>query len=300
MIGTDNVSGALKDTRGRSIPLADGRRLGFAEWGERDGTPVFLFHGIPGSRLFRHPDASLTRQTGVRLLTVDRPGIGLSDPKPGRTLRAWGRDVVELADALGIGEFAVAGISGGGPYAMALGCVHGERVTRVGLISSLGHFDVPAVQARMRETTPWLMRIFFADGRLLRIVLGLAARRARSSPDHFLRLLTRSFASVDREILAQPAVHEIYVRDTLETYRQGGRGHAEDMLALGRPWGFLPEDLRSEVRLWHGGADRSVPVAIAQAMTEVLPRCRARFYPGQGHLVIFNIWTDVLRSLTGQ
>jgi pimeloyl-ACP methyl ester carboxylesterase len=293
------VNRSGQETRGRSIALQDGRRLGFAEWGEPSGAPVFLFHGIPGSRLFRHPDEGLTRQAGVRLITADRPGIGLSDAQHRRTLRDWAHDVRALADALGVARFAVAGISGGGPYALACARLHPERVTRVGLISSLGHFGVPAIRARMRKATPWLMRTLLLHPGVLRAVLSLAARRARRAPDRFLHALTRSFAPVDRELLAQPDIHAVYVSDTLEVYRQGGRGHADDIGALGRPWGFGPADVATPVQLWHGEEDRSVPVAVGRMMAQCLPTCSARFYPGQGHLLLLNMWTDVLRCLGG-
>ncbi|HEY5118350.1 MAG TPA: hypothetical protein VII90_02760, partial [Anaerolineales bacterium] len=59
-----------------SIVLQDGRRLAYAEYGDPRGKPVFLFHGIPGSRIFRPPLDELTARKRVRLITVDRPGYG--------------------------------------------------------------------------------------------------------------------------------------------------------------------------------------------------------------------------------
>jgi pimeloyl-ACP methyl ester carboxylesterase len=61
-------------TRRQTLRLPDGRRLGFAEWGDPAGRPLFLFHGTPGSRLTRQPVEELTRRQGVRVSTVDRPG----------------------------------------------------------------------------------------------------------------------------------------------------------------------------------------------------------------------------------
>src|SRR5512139_3720722 len=105
----------------RHIQLRDRRSLSCAEYGDPQGKPVLFFHGTPSSRLFRHPDDSIAASLGVRLITVDRPGFGLSDPKPGRILLDWTDDVIELADAFKIERFAVAGVSGGGPYAAACG-----------------------------------------------------------------------------------------------------------------------------------------------------------------------------------
>jgi pimeloyl-ACP methyl ester carboxylesterase len=286
--------------RGRQVSLADGRHLGFAEWGDPEGIPVLLFHGIPGSRLFRHPDETLTCKAGVRLLTIDRPGIGFSDVHAGRTLRHVADDAAALADLLRIDTFAVAGVSGGGPYALACGNFHPGRITRIGLISSLGHFGVPAIERQMREVTPWLLRILLVHGSLLRVVLALAAWRARRNPERFLDFLARPFAEVDRQLLVRPDLRALYIADTLEVYRHGGRGHADDICTLGKPWDFMPEDIRQRVLLWHGEEDRNVPVAVARLMAEALPQCDPRFYDGAGHLLLFDHWVEILTGLAGR
>ena len=109
----------MDDTTASTIRLQDGRRLGYADLGDAGGTPVFYFHGFPSSRLEACMVEEHARRLGVRLLAVDRPGYGLSDDLPGRTIPDWPDDVVALADALGLERFAVVGSSGGGPYAIA-------------------------------------------------------------------------------------------------------------------------------------------------------------------------------------
>ena len=103
----------------KHILLPDGRRLAYAEFGIPDGKPVFYFHGSNGSRLERHPDESIAASLGIRIITIDRPGHGLSDYQPRRKLLDWPGDVEALADSLGIGRFAVAGFSSGGPHLLA-------------------------------------------------------------------------------------------------------------------------------------------------------------------------------------
>jgi pimeloyl-ACP methyl ester carboxylesterase len=92
--------------RDSSIHLPDGRLLAFAEWGDPKGRPVFLFHGMPGSRLF-FPDPVVAAEARVRAITVDRPGMGRSDPQPGHRIADWPRDVVALAEQLGLDRFGV-------------------------------------------------------------------------------------------------------------------------------------------------------------------------------------------------
>ena len=120
----------------QTIRLKDGRTLGYTDLGNSDAKPVFHFHGFLGSRL----EAILLSEKdienlNIRLIGIDRPGIGLSDFKKNRTLLDWPDDVVELTDALGIDKFIVEGISGGGPYAAACAYKIPELLHSCGIIS---------------------------------------------------------------------------------------------------------------------------------------------------------------------
>src|SRR2546425_2732510 len=119
------------------LRLRDGRALGYAEYGDPAGTAVLLFHGLPGSRLSRHPDGSIVRRLGIHLITFDRPGIGLSTPQRKRRIVDWPRDVEEFADARGLDRFAVIGWSGGGPYALVTAHQLSDRVMHTRLLASL-------------------------------------------------------------------------------------------------------------------------------------------------------------------
>ena len=98
----------------RQIRLSDGRRLGYSEYGDPHGRPVLFFHGFGTSRVICPPDDALARSVGARLIAVDRPGIGLSDPLPGRRLLDWPADVAQLANQLQLDRFAI----GVGPVAV--------------------------------------------------------------------------------------------------------------------------------------------------------------------------------------
>lgn len=119
--------------------LPTGRRLGYAEYGRPDGHPVFGAFGA-AARRFRPPDDA-TAAAGVRLILLERPGFGLSDPQPGRTLLDWPGDVVALADALGLDRFGVVASSQAGPYGAACAYAIPERLTAVARVSALAPFD---------------------------------------------------------------------------------------------------------------------------------------------------------------
>jgi pimeloyl-ACP methyl ester carboxylesterase len=118
-----------------TLPLPDGRGLGWAEWGRPDGPPVLLLHCSPGSRLL-DPDPDATRAAGVTLLTMDRPGYGRTDPvvDPRRALVAG--DVEALVDALGLGYVTVMGWSGGGYFAVEAAARLGGRVRSLSLLAT--------------------------------------------------------------------------------------------------------------------------------------------------------------------
>jgi pimeloyl-ACP methyl ester carboxylesterase len=109
----------VEDGTDRTIRLRDGRRLGYAGWGDAGGQPLLYFHGWPGARVEGRLADEAARVRGVHLIGIDRPGMGLSDFQPRRTLVDWPDDVLQLAAALTLERFAVLGISDGGPYAAA-------------------------------------------------------------------------------------------------------------------------------------------------------------------------------------
>ncbi|MGB9300944.1 MAG: alpha/beta fold hydrolase, partial [Anaerolineae bacterium] len=152
----------------QTIVLPGGRTLGFAEYGDPSGRPVLFFPGTPSGRLFHHPDESIALSLGARVLTIDRPGYGLSDFQPGRTLLDWPSDVMALADALGIARFAAAGISGGAPYVAACAFRIPDRLTAAAIVSGLGPIDwqgamegMPSerrIGVKLGRGAPWLVR----------------------------------------------------------------------------------------------------------------------------------------------
>src|SRR5262249_44723118 len=132
-----------------TLRLHGGRRLSYAEYGDPSGHPVVWFPGTPGSRLSSLDPAILMRLR-IRLVTVDRPGCGRSDPHPARTVLGWPHDVAALADALGLERFALAGVSGAGPYLAACAYALPNRVSAVAAIACMGPMQAPGAARRMR------------------------------------------------------------------------------------------------------------------------------------------------------
>jgi pimeloyl-ACP methyl ester carboxylesterase len=279
------------------LRLSDGRRLGYADYGDRQGAPVLFFHGTPGSRRLARWADQAARRRGVRLIAPDRPGFGLSDFQAGRTLGAWPADVVELADALGIERFAVAGVSGGGPYVAACAWRIADRLTQAGIVSGIGPLDDPALAAAL----PRGYRAGFAVVRrlpaALRLALGLGRLGLRHAPACVLASLAASLPEVDRTTFGRPRVRALLLDDAREALRQGTRGALHELVLLSRPWDVRLGQVRMPVRLWHGEADSQVPVVIARRLAAALPDCRASFVPGAGHLWALDHLDEILAAL---
>lgn len=279
------------------VRLRDGRRLGYAEYGDPLGSPVLFFHGLGTTRVICPPDDGTALREGIRLVAVDRPGIGISDRRPRRRLLDWPTDVVQLADQLGIERFAVVGWSGGGPYAAACGYVLPHRVRKVGMVSSPAPLSgVPEADyllrfhrtaARAAGRAPWMIRL----------ALWHWGRPQRRDPERFFE---ESFAAMhpsDRSILAEPALRLAMIENSGELYRQGGRGLYDEALVLARRWGFDAADLRVPVHVWHGEMDDTVPVRMAHYMASRVPGCSATFYPHDGHHLLYRRWPEILAAL---
>ncbi|MGE5221452.1 MAG: alpha/beta fold hydrolase [Omnitrophica WOR_2 bacterium] len=262
---------------GKILTLKDGRQVGYAEYGDPGGFPVFGFHGLPGTRLMMKVWDSIAQAAGARLIAPDRPGYGLSSPHPKGNLATYPLDIAEMADAMSLERFSVAGVSGGGPFALA--CAHElpERLMAAAVVSGIGPLSQPGS-----------MRDMIAPNRLM---LGLG----RISPGIAGQLLTlmirSSLPSMEKQAQngtspspdISPEAFAVIAADQKEVVRTGGKGIAFDMKAIWKPWGFRFEDIQTKVYLWHGEADNLAPASLAHYIAGCIPGCEATFYPGEGH-----------------
>jgi pimeloyl-ACP methyl ester carboxylesterase len=270
---------------GNVVTLKDGRVLGYAEWGDPAGAPVFHFHGSPSSRLeCASPDFdAVAAEIGVRVIAPDRPGIGLSDPKPRRRILDWPSDMLELADSLGISRFCLYGVSGGSPYAAACAYRIPHRLRAAGIVSGLAPMDRREGRGGMSRPD----RLLFFCGRnlptvLRRIVRRMANQISVNSTRTIANLLDR-LPEADRRYLDDPLRQKNLVASTRESFRRGEEGAYLDLLLASNGWGFEPAQVPIVMNLWFGGQDTRVPPAVGRFLAKTFPRSEARFYPDEGH-----------------
>jgi pimeloyl-ACP methyl ester carboxylesterase len=282
--------------RESSLRLADGRTLALAEHGDAAGAPLLFFHGLPGSRLTRHPDESIAARAGIRLFTFDRAGYGRSTAQAGRRIVDWADDVRQFTANIGVNRFAIVAWSGGAPYALAAAHALRGRVERVVLVAPVAPIAgtsavrnlSPALRRRVRvaRVAPWLVGLS----------VGREVRAFRRDPE---RALERAFAGAplcDRAVLADDAIRRMYVESRTEAYRQGPQPVLQDALLYLRPWGFDVAAVETPVRIFHGLLDETIAAAHSRQLGDVLRTSESTFVDGEGHMLCLTRWDEILRA----
>jgi len=283
----------------RAIRLHDGRRLAYTELGDLDGVPIIHQHGMPGSRLDHEAEPDFYRLLGVRVITPDRPGYGLSDPDPHRRLLDWPSDVAELADHLGIPRFGITALSGGGIYALACAVAIPHRLTNVVVTGCPGPMDRKGALIDMRFMTRAGVWLGSRAPWLLETGATLLSRLVRRYPRFFVDHFNEGLPPADRRWLSTPSVNRGAVDTLREALRPGAWGYVQDIRVLARPWGFALEDIQVPVQLWHGDEDRVIPLHHGRYLASVIPGATLRICPGEAHMLMWNHLADILCAAAG-
>ena len=272
---------------GGRIRLPSGRRLGYAEYGNPAGPPVFYFHGTPGSRVDVGVVDEEAIAAGVRLIAMERPGIGLSDYQPGRRILDWPADVECAAAALGYPDtsFGVIGLSGGAPYALA--CVKSipHRLTHVALVSGHSPMNAPGTHRGNQDS---LIEFVVRRPRLAIMGFNVAIRQLNRKPDRFLEKVSESWSASDRQMVMRRADYRAAVIDTLrEATRCGAAGVLAEVQLLGTSWCFRLNQLPpASISIWHGGCDPIAPASMGHYFHRNLAGSELIVDPAAGHLTM--------------
>jgi pimeloyl-ACP methyl ester carboxylesterase len=262
------------------------RRIGFAEYGCANGRVVFWFHGTPGGSRQIAPLARTTAQRlGVRLIALERPGIGASTPHLYPDLGGWAADVGEIADRLGIDRFACVGLSGGGPYVLACAARDPERMVAGAILGGVAPTVGPeaiggGLVGLIHPVAPVLERIHSLAARALHPVVRLVMPLRSSIFDVYIALSPPG----DQLVFCQPEMKAMFLDDIVHGTRRWAHAPLLDLVLFNRDWGFSLGDVRVPIRLWQGDADNIVPLAHAQHLASLLPDVELRTRPNESHL----------------
>ena len=274
-----------------SVILEDGRRLAWAEFGAASGRPVLFCTGAGMSGWLGFGQPCLG-EFDIRLLAVDRPGLGASTPHPSKTFDSWVADIRQLAAARHLGKFGVVGFSQGAPFALALAAA--------GLTSA-----VALVSGQDELAHPGLAPLLIPD--MLAMV-----RRAQSDPDGFQeffesiataeelqKLIVNLSGEVDRAVYLAPNFLPALERSLREGFAQGPSGYARDLRISLQMWPFDVLAIDVPVDLWYGGRDSSPGHSpdFGATLSRCLPQSTRVVDPGHGGSILWTRASDILAKI---
>jgi pimeloyl-ACP methyl ester carboxylesterase len=276
-----------------TIELADGRSVGFATYGQPDGTPVLWCHGGPGSRMEPAHLRAEAAEAGLWLIGIDRPGYGNSTPDPGRTIAGWVPDALAVADHLDVTSFVAAGESTGGAYSLALAALVPERV--LGVVACCSMTDMRWEEARKKMSRPHCHDVWEAPDRTSALAAAVRAHGEGGSKlrgDGMKEVLAPSDAALFRD--------PVWIREATAAFpvmfAQGLVGYTDDRLADGGGWvTFDVTAISCPVTVLHGKMDKMCDVVNAHHTAEIVPEARLVLYDDLGH---FSIGTKLIPTIS--
>ncbi len=280
-----------------TIKLKDGRNLGYIECGDPSGKPVFFFHGWPGSRYSGKETDEAAKKIGVRIISIDRPGIGLSDYQENRQLLDWPNDVVELADYLGINNFSLMGVSGGGPYVVACAYKIPQLIIKAGIVVGLAPVDVKGNLDGMsfQGRAGWANYHRFPMLRTLGSLGAAIEFKYFPALGSLIAFPTKQDKDLYNEAVKNKAYEESGVK---EAFRQGIKGPTEELRVYTDDWGFKVKDIKVKVYLWYGAKDKCVSLNMAKYYKSQIPNSKLFIDPDGGHLSRYKCEEKILKTLT--
>lgn len=292
--------GTITDPRFEgAVRVRAGRKLGVAEFGTPDGQAVVWLHGTPGARR-QIPEAArrMAAEKGLRLIGIDRPGVGLSTPHLYDSVFDFVPDLARAVDHLGVERFSTIGLSGGGPYAMAAAAGLPDRVASVGILGgvvpSVGPDAVSGGLVGFAHRFRGLLPVVREPAGL---ALSAVVRLLRPVGSQGLELYARISPPGDREVLRRPDIKEMFLDDLSSNGSRGLRSVFYDGILFTRHWGFTPSDISVPVTWWHGDADNIVPLAHAQHLVPRISGATLHVRDGESHLGGLGIAEEVLGAV---
>lgn len=279
----------------RTIELPDGRRLGYFEYGDPYGVPAIYLHGSIDAGLFMMRQRLHGR--GVRLIAVERGGVGESTPPENVSPTAYARDLKVLADTLDLRRYAVIGRSMGSWDAVTLAHDDAERVCFVALVSG----RLPVADREEHELNGVHYKSLLQSvarskvlGRLLLRAM-LLQLRARGTA-YFMS--SRDAPAGERALVEDPLFQRhmkaLWMRCANNGVEAARAHHAlYEEPAEERVW----EKLTMPVVLFHGLDDRNVPLERLLRQAGDMPIHSVKRYPQVGHRLVFLEMGNILENL---
>ena len=286
---------AVSDPRqDETFRLSDGRQIGFCQYGRQDGMPVLALHGTPGSRLKYRIAHDIAERHGLRLIAADRWGYGLTTAHAQPSLAAFADDYAELMAHCGCARFAVVGISGGGPFAVAVAACRPDSVSRLALVAPVGQVSAAECTGEMGWFHWMCFRVLPKIPGAVRAAFEIFRCIAHVAPAGAVRVATMRAGRADQILMRSYAKRLPLGLAIKEGLRRGAKGPVIDLEVFSRPWRVNLAAIACPSHLWIGDDDRNVPIEVAVALQHTIAQCALTRLPAHGHFWISNNFDDVL------
>jgi pimeloyl-ACP methyl ester carboxylesterase len=269
------------------VQLPDGRRLDLRVSGPAGGFPLVFHHGTPGAATPIRARERAAHARGLRLVTTSRPGYGDSTPQPGRSVVDVVADTAAVLATIGAGRCLIAGMSGGGPHALACGARLGATaaVLVIAGAAPYGAAGLDWMAGMGEENVVEFSAALEGEDQLRSYLLGQREQLKDATTADVVASLETVLPDVDRAVLTGE-LGEDTVASAREAMRTGVEGWLEDDIAFTKPWGFGLEEISVPVMIWQGSADLMVPFSHGQWLASHLPGASAHLEAGEGHLSV--------------
>jgi pimeloyl-ACP methyl ester carboxylesterase len=266
-----------------SLTLSNGLKLGYAEYGDPLGVVMFYFHGWPSSHVQGSLFDEQAKKLRIRLICPDRPGIGLSDFQPQRSLDDWPHTLEQLATHVGADNYHVMGWSGGGPYVLILALKMPKRLLSASIICG-----APPLKFLGNREMSWLYRVMIQLRHYFPAVLGTVLRLggmiAKGSPAKApLRWLMKLLGEEDRRVLLLPGIYDVVRDATLGALNRGARSVIADADIYLNEWGFEVSQINFPIRFWHGKQDKNIAWTYTERIASLIPAATTQWSDIDGH-----------------
>jgi pimeloyl-ACP methyl ester carboxylesterase len=282
-----------------NVAVGEDRQIGFAEFGAPQGRAVFWLHGTPGARRQIPTEArAYAEEADIRLIGIDRPGIGSSTPYQYENVLEFSDDLRTIADTLGIDKMAIVGLSGGGPYALACAAAMPERVVAAGVVGGVAPAQGPdriggGLMALGSRVAP-LLQVAGVPIRLAALTLVRLIRPVAGPAADLYGLVS---PPGDRALMARPEIKAMFLDDLLNGSRKQLAAPFYDIVVFARDWGFRLDEVKIRVRWWHGDADHIIPYSHGEHVVSRLPDAELHPMPGESHLGGLGRAEEILRTM---
>ncbi|TXI60439.1 MAG: alpha/beta hydrolase [Mycolicibacterium mageritense] len=224
-----------------------GRRVAYTAYGPDSGAPALFMAGAGCGRRMSFGHKHLD-DYGIRLISVDRPGLGLSDPDPNKTFDSVAADFAAVIDTIVGQPVPVVANSQGAPFGLALAAT--GRASSVVLVSPIDDLSYPAVATQLPAAHREFVHAIAADPD--GAMQDLSAYTATALFD----MIMADYPPSDRIVYDDPEFRAMLRAALADGFLQGSAGYARDTVLATTPWPTYLMTPGADVHVLFGADDR--------------------------------------------